>query len=360
MIPAVSVVLPVHNGMPYVGACVRSLLAQTFTDFELVIGDDGSSDGTSEAVAALAGEDRRIRLLRRERASGLASSANWVVANSVAPLVAIAHADDLSAPTRLEREVAVLAAAPEVDLVGSLWNGIDEEGRQVRPGDWWRLRRLSRFAPFSHSSIMFRRAAFDRAGGYRAQAEYWEDLDLYYRIARNGRVVVIPEVLSTVRHARISTRLRDDQERVERAVDLMYETSRAYGRRSGREPGRAVEAAGSKGERLHPLTFVSCGSTNLWGGRSPAMWKRLWRRGRLGVDAVSLHALAWVGWGTLSPRSLRAFLRLLMAMRNRVARPLVSPLPYVDWTPRGRDERALEADPARPRPSTSHLRFPRA
>jgi glycosyltransferase involved in cell wall biosynthesis len=354
--PAVSIVLPVHNGMPYIGECVRSLLAQTLTDFELVIGDDGSSDGTSEVVAALAKADSRIRPLRRERASGLASSANWVVANSVAPLVAVAHADDLSAPTRLEREAALLAAAPEVDLVGSLWNGIDEEGRQVRPGDWWRLRRLSRFAPFSHSSIMFRRAAFDRVGGYRARAEYWEDLDLYYRIARHGRVVVIPEILSTVRHARISTRLRDDQDRVERAVDLMYRTSRAYGRRASREAG----AAAGGGTRLHPLTFVSCGSTNLWGGRSPAMWKRLWRRGRLGVDAVSLHALAWVGWGTVSPRSLRAFLRLLMGLRNRIARPRFRRLGYVDWTPRGRDFHAFNPDPARLPELTMDPSIPRA
>jgi hypothetical protein len=78
------------------------------------------------------------------------------------------------------------------------------------------------------------------------------------------------------------------------------------------------------------------------------------------MNAASLHALAWVGWGTLSPRSLRAFLRLLMALRNRVARPLVGHLPYVDWTPRGRDSRAFDADPAPPRKLTKDSPVPRA
>ena len=170
--PALSVVLPVHNGMPYVEESVRSLLAQTFADFELVIGDDGSSDGTSAVLARLAAQDARIRVLRREAPSGLAHSANWLVRETRCPIVAIAHADDRSYPERFARQMAILRGAPDIDLVGTLWDGIDEEGRQVRPGDFWRLLKRSPFAPFSHSSIMFRRASFERAGGYRPQAEY--------------------------------------------------------------------------------------------------------------------------------------------------------------------------------------------
>jgi hypothetical protein len=191
---------------------------------------------------------------------------------------------------------------------------------------------------------MFRRAAFDRVGGYRPQAEYWEDLDLYYRLAERGRVVVLPEILSTVRHARVSTRLRDDPARVERARDLMYRTTAAYSRRGDAESALAEAAEGRQPARLHPLTFVSCGSTNLWAGRSPATWKRLWGLGRLAPGPTSVRALAWVGWGTLSPRSLRTFLRGLMALRNLVARPLVSGAPYIDWKPRASGPRRALAD----------------
>lgn len=184
--------MPVRNGMPYVEQSIRSIIAQSFTDFEFVIGDDGSTDGTTEVLHAFARHDERIRLLRRETGSGLAASANWVVAAARAPLVAVAHADDLSHPDRLARQVAVLRDIPTVDLVGTLWDGIDEQGRYVRPGDYWKLLRKTPLAAFAHSSIMFRKTAFDGAGGYRPEAEYWEDLDLYLRVAARGGVVVIP------------------------------------------------------------------------------------------------------------------------------------------------------------------------
>jgi cellulose synthase/poly-beta-1,6-N-acetylglucosamine synthase-like glycosyltransferase len=332
-VPPLSVVLPVHNGMPYVEESVRSILAQTFADFEFVIGDDGSSDGTTETLRRLAAEDPRIRLLRREAASGLAASANWVVSEARAPLIAVAHADDRARPERLARQMEILRDMPDVDLVGTLWDGIDEKGVTVRPADHWRLLRRSPFAPFSHSSIMLRRAAFDRAGGYRARAEYWEDLDLYYRIAERGRVVVVPEVLSTVRHARISTRLRDGQEKVETMVDRMFRTVEAVA--GGADPETALGEAAPAPNRLHPMTFVSCGSTRLWTGRSPKVYRRMRERARLGLDAASAHALAWVVWGTTSPRSLRFFLRTLLHLRNVIARPLLKGRRIVDWTPRG-------------------------
>jgi glycosyltransferase involved in cell wall biosynthesis len=328
MNPAVSVVLPVHNGMPYIGESVRSILTQSFADFELVIGDDGSSDGTTELLRSFAEEDPRIRLLRRERPSGLAASANWVIGESRAPLVAIAHADDRSYAGRLQRQLEVLRAEPGVDLVGTLWDGIDEDGQRVRDGDYWRLLWRSRFAPFSHSSVMFRRSAFERAGGYRAEAEYWEDLDLFYRIARAGRIAVIPEVLSTVRHARISKRLQHQQERVERAVDRMLRSSRAF--TLGEDHSRAWLVHGPA--KLHPRTFVSCGTTLLWSGRKPDMLARLLTRGRLRPNAASAHALLWVLWATASPRSLRAFLRAVTAVRNRIARPVLAGRDFIDWS----------------------------
>jgi hypothetical protein len=341
-IPKVSVVMPVHNGMPYVEEAVASILAQSFPDFELVIGDNGSTDGTTEALQRWAGRDPRIRLLHRDRKSGLAGGGNWVVGESRAPLIAIAHADDLSHPDRLRRQVELLDREPDLDLIGTLWNGIDRNGRQVRPADRWRLLRNTAFAPFSHSSAMFRRTAFERAGGYRVEAEYWEDLDLYYRIAAGGRVGVIPETLATVRHAHVSARLRSDPQRVENAVDLMFRSTELY--RRGGDHSRLFETSGPPDRPLHPLTFVSCGSTRLWSGESPATLKRMWRRGGFRLTLSGAHALIWVAWGTISPRSLRFFLRSLLHARNLVARPLIGNRDYVEWQPRGR--RSADAEGA--------------
>jgi GT2 family glycosyltransferase len=350
--PRLSVVMPVHNGMPFVEESVRSILGQSFTDFEFVIGDDGSSDGGSELLQRYARLDPRIRLVRRDTKSGLARGGNWVVAEARAPLVAIAHADDLSATDRLKRQVELLDAEPDVDLVGTLWNGIDAGGREVRPADWWRLLRRSPFAPFSHSSAMFRRTAFDRAGGYRPEAEYWEDLDLYFRIAESGRVAVIPEVLATVRHAHVSDRLRSDPGRVENAVDLMYRSTSAY--RKGGDHGPLLGLAGVHQRKLHPLTFISCGSTRVWSGQSPAVLARMRRRADLGLDAASAHALVWVLWGTISPKSLRFFLRAVMNVRNLVARPALGDRKFVEWRPRDPESGATRE--ARPIPGSAAVR----
>jgi GT2 family glycosyltransferase len=324
--------MAVHNGMPFLEESVRSILAQSDRDFEFVIGDDGSDDGGSELLRRLAAEDGRIRLLRRDTKSGLAASANWVVSETRAPLVAVAHADDRSAPDRLRLQRAVMEEAPDALLVGSLFDGIDEAGRIVRPPDRWRLTRASPFAPFAHSSIMFRKDAFLAVGGYRPQAEYWEDLDLYFRLALKGRLLVVPETLASVRHSRISTRLRDDEERVENAVDLMFRAAKAF--RRGEDHEAVIRAGPRAGGKLHPRTFVSRGSTDLWAGRSPRILGRMLRRSRFGADRASLQALVWGVWSEAFPRSLRGFIRRLLELRNRAARRRLSPLRAVEWRPR--------------------------
>ena len=340
--------LPVYNARRFIEASVRSILAQSFADFELVIGDDGSTDGTGAVLARLAAGDARIRLLRRERPSGLVAAANWVVREARAPLVAIAHADDLSHPDRLRAQVRLLQAAPDVALVGTLWKGIDADGRIVRPADFWRLRFASPLAPFSHSSVMFRRAAFEAAGGYRQAAEYWEDLDLYHRIAAAGRIAVLPFAYSMVRHVETSAMLHARRERAEGKIDAML---RAVARvRAGGSAEEVVAEPGQKTRRLHPLTFVRYGSTRVWTGRRPQTWARLWARGRLRFDVDSARALAWVLWGSVSPRSLRAALRLLMHARNAVARPLLPASEPVAWMPLAEASAAASAPQAREDP----------
>jgi glycosyltransferase involved in cell wall biosynthesis len=328
--PSVSVVMPVRDGMPYVEESIQSIIAQSFTGFEFVIGDDGSTDGTSEVLRAFAGRDDRIRLLRRETGSGLVASANWVAAEARAPLVAVAHADDLSRPDRLACQVALMRSMPDVDLVGTLWNGIDRQGRDVRPGDYWKLIRKTPLAAFAHSSIMFRKAAFDDAGGYRPEAEYWEDLDLYLRIAARGRVVIIPETLSTVRHSRASAKFRTDRAVAERAFDLMYRATASYWQGADHR----LVTSKAEGGKLHPLSFITFASTLLWAGQRPRVLRRMLRYGDLRCDPTSAHALLWAAWGDLSPKSLRLVLRSLLRLRNLVARPLLHGKAAIEWRPR--------------------------
>lgn len=329
--PPLTVAMAVHNGMPYVEASVRSILAQSFTDFELVIGDDGSDDGTSDVLRRLASEDRRIRLLRREQPSGLAGSANWVVGEARAPLVAIAHADDISLPHRLERQMAAARAAPDAVLVGTLAAGIDETARRVRPPPSWLMGRAAGpFAPFPHSSSLIRRAAFDAVGGYRHEANYWEDYDLYLRLLPHGRVMVIAEELCWVRHSRSSSRLRGEDVSVYRAVDLMYRTAEALWRSRGVPVPIPDDPPSGK---LKPLTFVARGSISLWSGRSPRVLRPMMRHARLRADKETIASLAWALWGEIHPPTLRSAIRSMLRFRNWRARRRLAGQDVIEWHP---------------------------
>jgi len=331
-VPAVSVVLPVHNGRDFVESSIRSVLAQDFTDFELVVGDDGSDDGTAEVLARLAAEDDRIRLLRRATKSGLASSANWVIAEARAPLIAIAHADDICEPSRLGRQVALLRQRPDAVLVAALADGIDYGGRCVQPASLARLLKPSSFAPFVHSSVMFRADAFSRAGGYRPQADAWEDLDLYWRMAEQGRILVIPEVLSNYRHSAVSIRERHG-DRIEQALDVMYRSAEAH--RQGRDWSPLLGKP--KLGRIHPRIFVARSWVRLWSGQRSHVLGRMLRRAALRPDIASAQALAFVAWATVSPRSLRLLLQLIGKARNARVRRRLAGLEFIEWEVAPRD-----------------------
>ena len=331
--PRLSVVMPVHNGMPYVEECISSVLAQSFTDFEFLIGDDGSTDGTSDAVQRFAAADPRIRYLRRPRKSGLAASADWLVREAAAPLVAIAHADDVSKKDRLHWQLRAFQNYPDLQLLGTLWESIDQAGRLVRSPETWRLTRRSIFAPFAHSSVMLRKAAYLAVGGYRPGSEYWEDLDLYLRIGELGQIGVLADGLVRIRHSPVSTRLRDDRDAVEKRVDLMYRSMRLY--QAGGDYTPLISARSDDHDsKLDPRTFVACGWTNMWDGRPPRVLWRMLRRSSLSWNLVSARSLAWAMWAEISPRSLRTFVRLLGLARNRFTSVALDPAAMFEWQPR--------------------------
>ena len=124
----VTVLLPVYNGGPFLPRVLASLLAQTWRDFEVLVIDDGSSDGSAEIAAAHARSDPRVRVLRNERNLGLARTLNRGLDEARSPLVARQDVDDLSHPERLARQVAFLEAHAEVALVGAQGWEIDRDG----------------------------------------------------------------------------------------------------------------------------------------------------------------------------------------------------------------------------------------
>ncbi|MBI1964194.1 MAG: glycosyltransferase [Candidatus Rokubacteria bacterium] len=195
--PAVSVLMGVHDGEPWVGAAVASVLAQTAPDLELIVVDDGSTDGTPATLAAV--RDPRLVVVRQAR-EGLTRALNRALRLARAPLLARLDADDLALPERLARQREFLDAHPEVGLLGTGAREVDAEGREVGrvapPADDAAIRRaLIRGNPFVHSSVMLRRSALDAAGGYDERLAVAQDYDLWMRLSRVTRLANLAEPL---------------------------------------------------------------------------------------------------------------------------------------------------------------------
>jgi len=328
--PAVSIVMPVHNAQPFLDQAIESILGQTFSDFEFVILDDASTDGSADRLAEWARRDPRIRLLHAETNLGPALSSQKVATEATAPIVARMDADDISLPDRIAEQLTVLKTHPEVGLVASLHEIIDSRGRKVREPEPWRLARRSLFVPFSHGAIMYRQSLFQEVGGYRSECEFWEDQDLIMRMAAVARILVIPRALFQVRQSTTSTRVASAQDRLERAVDLMYRCLDEIER--GGDYDQLLRTADS-GAPLDPRVFVALGSVTLWAGARPRLFRRLLSRTRLSANFASLSALVWTAWASLSPATLRKFMQLLLVMRNASAQPVTTSEQLIPWTP---------------------------
>jgi glycosyltransferase involved in cell wall biosynthesis len=118
--PPLSVVMPVHNALPFLDASISSILNQTFPDFDFVILNDASTDGSDRVLREWEKRDRRIRVIESDRKLGLAGSSNLVVSTSVAKIVARMDADDISHPDRLKRQLEIMTSHPDVVVVGTL------------------------------------------------------------------------------------------------------------------------------------------------------------------------------------------------------------------------------------------------
>jgi glycosyltransferase involved in cell wall biosynthesis len=227
--PQVSVVLPVRNGERFLSEAVGSVLAQTLNDFELIVVDDGSTDGSAAVLEGVV--DPRVTVLRQPP-TGLVAALSTGVAHARADYVARMDADDVSEPQRLERQVRLLEERPDVAMVATWVTVIDEDGRELRrevlpPEHEDLVRRLLLRNPFQHGSVVLRRQAFEAAGGYRPDYGANEDYDLWRRLALVGELACVPETLYRYRlHAETVT--RTDPERIARREQLRSELWREY------------------------------------------------------------------------------------------------------------------------------------
>jgi hypothetical protein len=201
--PRVTVLLVTCNDEPFLAAAIDSVLAQTFTNFELLIVDDASTD-RSRAVAA-AYRDPRMRVVANPTNLGAGASRNRGLATNASEYVAELDGNDICFPERLAEQVAYLDAHPDVALVGCQATLIDIAGRPIsifsRPTTDLGIRWCRIFqSPVIHSAVAYRRAVvWDELGGYEERFRFGEDFDLWRRLARNHVIRNLPQSLVAYR-----------------------------------------------------------------------------------------------------------------------------------------------------------------
>lgn len=196
-VPLVTVIMPAHNAAPFIGDAIRSVLAQTHRDFELLIINDASTDGTGEVARTIA--DPRIRIQHTETPLNAAGARNLALENARGDIIAFLDADDIAEPRRIERQLASLRDA---DIVASLVTSIDEHGRALGPG-FVRKRAADEIAPtllfencIALSSVTARRSVLEN---FRPELAPAEDYDLWARLAPKAKFVIIPRRLTRYR-----------------------------------------------------------------------------------------------------------------------------------------------------------------
>jgi glycosyltransferase involved in cell wall biosynthesis len=291
--PLLSVVIPAYNAQRYLEDAVESVLAQTFEDFECLVIDDGSSDRTPSILRDFAVADGRVRPIRIGHA-GIVQALNVGVRAARGKLIARMDADDLCYPDRFDRQLRFLDENPRCIAVGSavmlvdpfnstLWK-IDVKTQHadidadLLTGNGWAL--------FHPTAILSRQAILD-VGGYRAEYQWAEDLDLFLRLAEVGRLANLPDALLRYRQHFASvnrTKLEAQQLRSERVV------LEAYHRRGVRAPERLSLPV------RPPLTAYD--QTRAWCQRA-LLSRNLYAARRHAMTAFRLQPTAQQSWSLM-------------------------------------------------------------
>ncbi|MDQ3100470.1 MAG: glycosyltransferase family 2 protein [Bacteroidota bacterium] len=198
-VPRVSVVMAAYNAERYIDEAVESVLKQTYTDFELLVVDDHSTDGMAAKLAIYAERDSRVRILRNQKNKGQLGSLNRGILEARGEFVAIMDADDICLNTRIQAQVEYLEAHPEIGVVGCLTDAFVDDPAITRPSgaradaSW-----LDGVIVMAHPTMMVRRELYAEHGLYdqHPRFETVGDHELQSRFASRGvKMAVIDEIL---------------------------------------------------------------------------------------------------------------------------------------------------------------------
>lgn len=202
--PTISVLMCVRNEDVWVSQAIESVLDQTYSDFELIITDDGSSDNTSGVLQHYSTIDDRIQIIQHTASLGLASSLNEQIQIARGRYLARMDGDDIAQSDRFAKQVEFMDEHPQVGLLGSFCREINSEGNPI--GVWERptsdralKKTLFSRNPFIHSSVMLRCEVFSVVGLYNESMQFAQDYELWLRVAGHFDLANLSEPLIDLR-----------------------------------------------------------------------------------------------------------------------------------------------------------------
>jgi len=195
-----AVVMAVHNNKVTLKAAVKSVLNQTFKDFKFIIIDDASTDDSSVILTELALNDKRIKVITNKNQLGLTRSLNKGLNQAKAKYIARMDADDISLPTRFEKQLQFFKTHPDIYFLGTAAYLIDDQEKQLGlkryPSDHDHIRQLVlRFCPFIHPTWMFRRSIVHQIGDYNQDFLFAQDYELVLRLIPKFKTANLPQPL---------------------------------------------------------------------------------------------------------------------------------------------------------------------
>lgn len=235
----ITVIMPAYNTEKFIGEAIQSIIDQTFTDFELIVVDDGSTDGTLAIIQTYVEKDNRVRLIQNAH-GGACKARNDAIKEARYDWIASMDADDVAAPNRLERLWQAAQADPEVVVWGSYMHQINVDSKvigviQVGPTSKEKFHNLDRTRnPIMvvNPTALFKKEVALQVGLYDERLPAGQDIELWDRMAAHGPVVVIPEYL-------LKYRLHGSSISASRFFDqrmfIRYVTERYKSRQTGRE-----------------------------------------------------------------------------------------------------------------------------
>lgn len=223
LIPAVSVIIPTFNREKFIGAAIESILQQIYQDFEIIVVDDGSTDGTAEIIK-LFPTDKLRYIYQKNR--GRSNARNHALSIAKGRYIAFLDSDDLYLPGKLELQVSYMEEHPEVDMIYTSAYCMDENGNSINHYYDAKVsgriyKDIAFFVPVTITlpTVMARREVFDKVGGFDEKMERFEDTDMWRRISKHFFIAAISEPTCKLRTHSDNSLIAQDPQKIVKALD---------------------------------------------------------------------------------------------------------------------------------------------